>query len=234
MQTESRDAGVISRDLDTAMSSPIPYSDRDLDALRQALLRGDTDSRRAAIAQAVLLGAQARPLIPLIADQLRTGLLILNCDLLRLLEAFPDRDLYEAASKSAAFVYLNVHEKGRLFVIGLGDYEDELLTYFFRHWRIVEDPMVREAIGALELAGTEDAADTLNAVLPELSELVATADLQRQDLDADAETSPSVRSLLEKVEAAVLRQRLDQVRQAIRAIQGRRASSAAGPGWEGA
>jgi hypothetical protein len=199
---------------------PTPFSERDIAALRQDILRGDREAKLAAIKQTSVLGRVAQPLVPLIEKQLHEGLYINSFDALNLLEAIPDLSLYRALVERGVLSHTNPYEKGRLLVLGLGEHEDDLGTYIYQHWRNAADPMVGFAIEALTQAGTSASSEVLAVVLPELSEAVNMAVFDRDEgtFSIYASDPPTPHELLSRLKTGVLHKRLEQIHVAIEAI----------------
>ena len=200
-------------------NAPMHYSDTDLQSLRLQLERGDVGQRVDAVRELVKVDSLQADLVSLAARELRRGLLIASGDALDLLEACPDPALYDSMVASGSLATPGIHEKCRLFVLRLGDFEDDLCTYVYRHWREGDKVWVRHVLVALRDAGTQAARTTLGVVMPELAEHVNTLDaslrLRRQEKGSPWE---EYGNLLARAGAAA---RLEQVRTALTRIESR-------------
>jgi hypothetical protein len=193
----------------------LPYSNRDINQLRQAIVHGDDEAKRNAIREVKTLGAGAESLIRLIAQQIRAGLYVPGVDLIDLLEAVPNQELCQAGLESGALTGLGA--KCRLFSIGLADNEGELCAYLYRKWSDEMDPMVSVVITALERSGTSVARDTLESILPEIAESVNTTAVEATQTRS---TNP-IDKLSRAAQLEVLQRRVTQIRAALKGITSR-------------
>ncbi len=152
------------------MTSPFAPSDRDLEMLAERLRRGDAAAKQTAVEELVSLGPHAKPLIPVLTDQVRRGLYVASTHAVDLLTAFRDRDLYDALVVCGVVNGLNIFDKCRLLEASMGDFEDELCTHLYRNWQRSDDPAIREVLKALQKNGSRAALPTLRAIEPELAE----------------------------------------------------------------
>ena len=176
---------------------------------------------RAALEEAIAFGATAKPLVALIAEQLRHGLRATGSEIVALLHKVPDPELYDAALEAGILRSLNVYEKSRLMQVGIGDHESDLCTYVYRNWQDMADPMLSYAIEAFERAGTTEAKETLAAILPDLAELVNSSGMRAHEPNVETQ-SPS--EFLESIEAGTTAGPLIMVQSAILAIDARQAA----------
>lgn len=198
---------------------PMHYSDRDLQSLRLQLERGDVGQRAEAVRELAKLGGLQADLVSLVVEQLRRGLRIPSAVALDLLEVCPDPGLYESLVASGSLATPSIHERCRLFVLRLGEFEGDLCTYVYRHWREWNNVWVRFALAALADAGTETARSTLGVSLPELAEHANT-------LGASLRLTPKGRRIPREECADLLAwegatARLEQVRTALTRIDAR-------------
>ena len=107
------------------------------------------ESKADAIRELISAGPIALPMIPLVMKQIRAGLRIASSEALDLLNAFPDKELYEAFVEAGTFSNPSIREKCQLFSLGLQSCEDDLCTYLYQHWEKYDDPVVPVIIDAM-------------------------------------------------------------------------------------
>jgi hypothetical protein len=132
--------------------------------LRLLLNKRHNNDTQEAIRELIGLGADARPLIPLLVELYASGKIPLRLDnLINLCANTGDTALLEACRQKGEHKKAGPYEMCRLFALGIDELEDDLIEHLWQHWQGLEPECV-EVVKTLGKHGGKKSLDVLEVL----------------------------------------------------------------------